>query len=213
MNMFGVPKYTVNIAQVGNGFGDFLINEASTAITVAVGLHVSEFTATRTFSGSFLIICKSLVARDQILAASPIPMADTNLSMHRWTHFARATEVLLTQKVVIEIDGIPEHAWDINTASELLATHALPERVDPLTSTKVDMSTFRLTTWITDPSTIPCMKILHVPDPDISVFNSDIRKKRIMQYPAFFKLHSITEFHTSTPSLKQDRDTHRTSVE
>jgi hypothetical protein len=34
-----------------------------------------------------------------------------------------------------------------------------------------------------------------------------------MQYPVFFKPRSIAEFHTSTPSLKQDRDTHCTSVE
>jgi hypothetical protein len=57
------------------------------------------------------------------------------------------------------------------------------------------------------------MKLLCVLDPDISIFNSDIWKKRIMQYPVSFKLRSIAEFHTSTSSLKQDRDTHRTSVE
>jgi hypothetical protein len=69
------------IALVGNGSSDFPSNEASTAITAAVGLDVSEYTTTRTFSGSFLIVCNFSVARNQILAASPISMAGTNLSM------------------------------------------------------------------------------------------------------------------------------------
>jgi hypothetical protein len=106
---------------------------------------VSEFTATRTFSVSFLIVCNTSVARNQILAASRIPMADTKLSMRLWTRFACATKVVLSQKVVIEMDDIPEHAWDIDTTNKVRAMHAWLERVDPLTSMKADMSTFRLT--------------------------------------------------------------------
>jgi hypothetical protein len=201
------------IALVGNGSSDFPSNEASTAITAAVGLDVSEFTTTRTFSGSFLIVCNFSVARNQILAASPISMAGTNLSMPPWTRFARATQVVLSQKVVIVMDDIPEHTWNIDTTSELLARHGRVERVDSLTSTKADMSTFRLKAWITDPSTISSIKLLCVPELDIPVINSDIVKKRIMQYPIYFNLHSITDFHTSTTSLKQDRDTHHAAVE
>jgi hypothetical protein len=57
------------------------------------------------------------------------------------------------------------------------------------------------------------MKLLRIPEPNIHVINSVIQKKRIMQYPIYFSLRSIADFHTSTPLLKQDRDTHRASVE
>jgi hypothetical protein len=100
-------------------------------------------------------------------------MAYTNLSMRPWTRFAHATKVVLSQKVVIEMDGIPEHEWDIDTANKVLARHAWLERVNPLTSMKADMSTFRLTGWTTDPSIIPSMKLLRVAEPDIPVIHSD----------------------------------------
>jgi hypothetical protein len=176
-------------------------------------LDVLEFTATHTFSGSFLIVCNSLVARNQILAVSPIPMADTNLSMRPWTHFACASEVVLSQKVVIEIDGILEHACDIDTANKLLARHAWLEHVDLLTSTKADMSNFRLTAWTTDPSIISSMKLLRIAESDISVIHSNRgtqlifgklepnhREKRTMQCPIYFNLRSITDYRPRTPS-------------
>jgi hypothetical protein len=97
------------IAQVGNESGDFPSNEALTTITATVGLDVSEFIATHTFSSSFLIVCNSSVPRNQILVASPISMADTNLSLRPWTRFAHAAQVVLPQKVMIEMDDIPEH--------------------------------------------------------------------------------------------------------
>jgi hypothetical protein len=57
-------------------------------------------------------------------------MADTNLSLRPWTRFAHAAQVVLPQKVMIEMDDIPEHVWNIDTASDLLATHAWLVRVD-----------------------------------------------------------------------------------
>ncbi|KAG2588092.1 hypothetical protein PVAP13_5NG204181 [Panicum virgatum] len=72
----------------------------------------------------------------------------------------------LFSKVVIEVDGIPAHAWDLDTASKLLAPQCWLERLDGATSSKSDMSTFKLTAWTKDPASIPAAKNLLIAEPE-----------------------------------------------
>ncbi|CAN6239763.1 unnamed protein product [Urochloa humidicola] len=201
------------IAQVGNASREFTPTAVSHAVAAETGLEDDCYPTIHTFPESFLIICTTQDARDRALAASPVPIAATHLSLRPWTRLVRADSRVLFQRVSIEIDGIPEHAWDIDTASKLLARHAWVERLDPVTVAKTDMSTFKLTAWTDDPFSLPASKTLCIAEPELHVVHSDedmqrifanvepyLRQKSILKYPVHFHLRSIADFRSRTPS-------------
>lgn len=202
------------IAHVTNASGEFPSGDAKTVISVEAGVEVSKFTVTRSYPVSFLVVCASPAGWDRIMAASPIPMADTSLSMRPWTRLARTSDKVLMHKMVVELDGIPEHAWDLDTASKLMARHTWIEKLDPATAAKEDMTTFRLTTWTADPFTLPTTKMLRAAEPEVLVVHSNdelelifgnlppyLCQKRTLQYPIMFHLCSIIDFRPRTPSI------------
>lgn len=115
--------------------------------------------------------------------------------------------------MTLELDGIPAHAWDLDTASKLLAKHAWIERLEVNTATKADMTTFKLTAWTKDPYAIPLSKKLLIAEPEAPVVYSDdemqlifgnlepyLRQKRVLEYPIEFHLRSIADFRPRSPS-------------
>jgi len=163
--------------------------------------------------GSFLVLCSTQLVRDRILAASPIPLASTFLSLRPWTRLVNAEQDMLFYKVEIEVDGIPAHAWDLDTASKLLAPQCWIERQDEATASKSDMSTFKVSAWTKDPASIPAAKTLLIAEPEIQVIHSDpinqhllanvtpyLQQKRVLQYPVDFHLRAIFDFGSRTPS-------------
>ncbi|CAN6333269.1 unnamed protein product [Urochloa humidicola] len=204
------------IAQVGNATTGFTTAEISSAVADAAGLDVASFVVVPTFPESFLVICSSQDARDRVLAASPAPLAATHLSLRPWTRLVRASSTVLYFKVGLELDGIPEHAWDLGTASKLLARHAWVERLEQATASKEDMSTFKLTAWTKDPHAIPASKLLSIVEPELPVVYSDedmqrifgnlepyLRQKIVMDYPINIHLRSIADFRPRTPSSSE----------
>ncbi|CAL5008730.1 unnamed protein product [Urochloa decumbens] len=201
------------IAQVGNASREFSPADVSAALAEATGLNVDCYPAVPSYPDSYLIVCSTQAARDRALSASPAPLAATFLSLRPWTRLVRANSTVLYHKVGIEMDGIPEHAWDLDTASKLLARHAWIERLDPATATKSDMSTFKLTAWTADPLAIPGSKTLCIAEPELRVTYSDddmqrifgnlepyLRQKRILRYPVHIHLRSIADYRSRTPS-------------
>ncbi|CAN6323790.1 unnamed protein product [Urochloa humidicola] len=102
------------IAQVGNASRDFSAIDVSRAVAGAAGLDINVFPAVASFPECFLILCSSQEARDLALGMSPIPLATTFLSLRPWTRLNRASSLVLYHKIGIELDGIPEHAWDLD---------------------------------------------------------------------------------------------------
>ncbi|CAN6245126.1 unnamed protein product [Urochloa humidicola] len=205
------------IARVGNASREFSPADVSAAVAEATGLGVGRFPTFPSYPDSFLIICNTQEARDRALNVSPLPFAATMLSLRPWNRLVRANSTVLYNKVRIEIDGIPEHAWNRDTADKLLAKHAWIECLDPATANKTDLSTFRLTAWTADPLGIPDSKTLCIAEPEQRVVHSDdetarifanvvpyLRQKVVLRYPIHFHLRSITDFSPRTPSTSSD---------
>ncbi|CAN6211041.1 unnamed protein product [Urochloa humidicola] len=133
------------IGQVGNASRAFRASEVTAAVAAATGLGAAAFSVVSTFPTSFLITCNSQDIRDRVLNSNPLPTATTFLSVRPWTRMVRANLKVLYHKVGLELDGIPEHAWDLDTVRKLLARHAWVEKLDRATASKEDMSTFKLT--------------------------------------------------------------------
>ncbi|CAN6360461.1 unnamed protein product [Urochloa humidicola] len=204
------------IARVGNTSREFSAADVSRAVAEATDLDIECFPVTPSFPESFLVICSTQEAHDRALGASPVPLGATFLSLRQWTRLVRAESKTLYQKVGIEVDGIPEHAWSIDTASKLLAKHVWIERLDTATASKEDMSTFKLTAWTKDPLGIPLSKLLCIAEPEPQIIYPDeemqrifanvepyLRQKVILEYPITIHLRSIADFSSGTPSTSE----------
>ncbi|CAL5067956.1 unnamed protein product [Urochloa decumbens] len=201
------------IARVGNASTGFTVDDVSRTVADAAGIDAASFIVVPSYPESFLVICSSQDARDRMLETSPAPLAATHLSLRPWTRLVRASSKVLYYKVGLELDGIPEHAWDLDTASKLLAKHAWIERLDTATASKADMSTFKLTAWTNDPYTIPASKLLSIAEPELPIVYSNedmqwifgnlepyLRQKTVLDYPITIHLRSIADFRPRTPS-------------
>ena len=62
----------------------------------------------------------------------------------QWTRQAQAVHSMLSQRVSLVLEGIPPHAWGRETAEELLGSSCLVGTVAPGTSSRRDLSIFRI---------------------------------------------------------------------
>jgi len=85
-----------------------------------------------------------------LLVICSIPLGATSLALRPWTRLVHADSETMLSKVTIDLDGVPAHAWDLDTASKLLAGSCWIEQLGEATRTKDDMSTFRLMAWTTN---------------------------------------------------------------
>ncbi|XBI00990.1 hypothetical protein VPH35_129875 [Triticum aestivum] len=69
-------------------------------------------------------------------------------------------------QVDLMIEGVPSHAWTIETAAELLGSACLIESLAPETKNREDLSLFKLRAWCVDPEEVPVDKRLWVPEPE-----------------------------------------------
>ncbi|CAN6268811.1 unnamed protein product [Urochloa humidicola] len=203
------------LGMAGNASRDITPAAAAMGIITVTGLHSGDFSLKPFHPENFLVECSSQGARDTILSAGPIPMAGTTMSFRPWKRLANAESETLLSKVTVEIDGIPAHAWDLDTASKLLAPHGWIERVDAASANKTDMSTFRLTAWTKNPAALPTRKKLMIAEPEIPAVYPDrdmqaifgslppyLRQKKMLVYPIDFHLRTIADFgsRSSSPS-------------
>ncbi|CAN6174022.1 unnamed protein product [Urochloa humidicola] len=205
------------IARVGNASREFSPAQISTAVAEAAGLAADHFPTFPTYLESYLIICSTREARDRALGVSPVPIAATMLSLRPWTWLVRANSTVLYKKIGIGLDGIPEHAWDLDTASKLLARHAWIERLDPATANKTDFTTSASLV----PRRRPGSKTLCIAEPEPTVVYPDeemarifanvepyLRQKQVLRYPVHIHLRSIADFssRTTSPSASSPSD-------
>jgi len=133
------------IGQMGNASHDTSGPDVLRFIVGYTGVPEAELAVKPFHLNSFLVQCCTQATRDRVLAASPVPLVSSSLSLRPWTRLVNAEPATSFNKVVIEVDGIPAHAWDLDAASKLLAPQCLIERLDDATSTKADLSTFKVT--------------------------------------------------------------------
>lgn len=76
---------------------------------------------------------------------------------------------MLLFKVIIEMEGIPPHAWNMATTREILGGSCWIECLDASTENKTDLSKFKLTAWTDDPDAIPVSHKLRAVEPEPTV--------------------------------------------
>ncbi|CAN6280350.1 unnamed protein product [Urochloa humidicola] len=109
------------VAYAGNASQDISIAEFAGALLDHLGVSAGDIVIKPFHPENFLVVCNSQAVRDHIFATGNVPVRDTSMFIRQWTRLAHAASSVLYTRVNIELDGIPPHAWSIDTASKLLA--------------------------------------------------------------------------------------------
>lgn len=88
-----------------------------------------------------------------------------SMSIKPWSRLVNAFPGELHHKVQVELQGIPLHAWNATTTSDLLRPWCLLESIDPDTLAQTDLTTLKVTARTTRPEFIPKHRTLVVPEP------------------------------------------------
>jgi hypothetical protein len=150
----GGDRPAVTCAQVGEAL------EARLGIT-AESCSVHPF-----HPEDFIIVLASAELRGRVLARSPLEHEGFSQIVRPWNRLAQATKVNQRRRVQIVMEGVPPHAWERETAEELLGTSCTVEELSPATRSRADMSLFRLSAWVDNLEVIPSVRTLVVPEPE-----------------------------------------------
>ncbi|KAF7035950.1 hypothetical protein CFC21_046727 [Triticum aestivum] len=136
------------------------------------------------------------------VAAPFIEHLGIKLFIKPWLRQAGAASRVMRVQVDIMIEGIPSHAWARDTAAELLGSACLIDSLAPQTTSREDLSLFKLRAWCVDPDDVPAFRKLWVPKPpEVSVDPAARRAsfRQLLEYPAFIHIGRVRDF--SPPEL------------
>lgn len=143
------------VAQAPNGDASIPVEDAHRAMRALQGDHATEFSVKAFYPKNFLFTFYTQAARDRAFAAGSIPVRGRTLVLWQWTRLAHASPSTLLYKVIVEMEGIPPHAWSVATAWQILGSSCWIEKLDPAMESKIDISRFKLTASTDNPDTVP----------------------------------------------------------
>ena len=127
-------------------------------------MNSGDFTLHRYWPEDFLVIFRSAADRQRVLDAPPLPRADMVLRFRRWNRLSTAESEFMRFRVMVEIRGIPSHAWSAVTAQVLLGDACATPELTPTTVARADLRRFQAVVWCSDPDRIPNKAILRIPE-------------------------------------------------
>ncbi|CAL4885499.1 unnamed protein product [Urochloa decumbens] len=199
------------VAQVGNGATNYSPEEARAAIIAAAGVDAEALRVVSFYPESFLITCGTQATRDVILNVN-IPIGNAMLAILPWTRVAHAELKVLRCKVVLELEGIPPHAWSLKTVSTLLAPYCWVEQAEAAAVSKSAMDKFKVTAWTDNPDAIATDVPLFITEDEMPIAYEDPMMQRIFgrlppylrekvfRYTVIIHLKSVADFSSRSPS-------------
>ncbi|RLN41028.1 hypothetical protein C2845_PM01G29020 [Panicum miliaceum] len=177
------------------------------------GVRIDDIIVRPFYPENLIIVCPTQALRDAVLSTGAVPVGGTRLVFRPWTRLAHAASSSLLFKAVLELEGIPPHAWSMDTASNMLTDCCWIERIDSVTVDKTDTSKFRLTAWTNNPNRIPTDVPLSIEEPEVPIVHENsglqptfgrlqpyLRQKKVLTYQVIIYLRSIADFSPRTPS-------------
>jgi len=151
------------------------------AIASRFEIEESSLAIHRLGPASFLLISPDEATATLILGDSrPIHLPFGRLHVMRWSLFLSSSSAsVLPFNVEVELRGIPAHAWELDTAAQLLNNCCLPCGIHPVSDPQREV--FHLAAWCSNPGDIPPTIDLEIPEPE--VVREDARRRRYLVYP------------------------------
>lgn len=128
------------------------------------GMVGSDFTLLRYWPEDFLVIFRNPADLQRVLDAPPLPRADMILRFRRWNRLATADGETMRYRVMLEIRGLPAHAWSAATAQVILGDSCATPELTPITVARADLRRFQTVVWCSDPDLIPNEAVIRIPE-------------------------------------------------
>jgi len=106
------------------------------------------------------------------------------LRFRRWNRLSTAEGESMRYRVLLEIRGIPSHAWSAATAQIILGDAcAIPEPT-PTTVARADLRRFQAAVWCANPDLIPNEAYIRVPEhvDDLGDNNLFLRPEQLLRH-------------------------------
>jgi hypothetical protein len=144
----------------------------------------------------FLVVLASDELKRWVTAGPLLSCHGTELFFRPWTRLAQATKVTMRTKAHLVLEGIPAHAWDREIAEDLVGIACTIEDVAPESTSRSDLSLFRMSVWTDDPDMIPPARTLVIPEPERELAAADRRTRsarETLRYPVLIHIDRIKE--------------------
>lgn len=112
----------------------------------------------------FLPIFHDVATLNLVHQGSPTPREDLTLQFKRWHRLATAEADSMKFRVLVELRGIPSHAWSAAAAWEVLGDFCACPELTPAMIARSDLRRFHAVTWCSDPDLIPNVSFLKIPE-------------------------------------------------
>lgn len=142
-------------AMATDGSRDISTEDTSRALRTMRGVGEGTFIIVPFYPKNFMIHCHSREVWDLLLATLAMPIATMALVLRPWTRLAHAELATMKFKVLIELEGLSPHAWVEDKVAKILAPSCWVHIVDPSSTNKTGLSSFKLAIWTCDPRAIP----------------------------------------------------------
>jgi len=126
------------------------------------GIPGSNFTLHRHWPEDFIVIFRNNDDLLRVLNAPPV--ADMVLRFRRWSRLTMAEHDHMRCRVLLEIRGIPAHAWSAATAQLILGDSCSGPVPTPTTTARADSRRFQAAVWCSDPDLIPNKVVIRIPE-------------------------------------------------
>ncbi|XBI41993.1 hypothetical protein VPH35_126386 [Triticum aestivum] len=99
--------------------------------------------------GEMLLLFDDAAVRDRVLAGrGPLVLGRISLLVAPWSRFQRVSPAKLLYKVRVCLEGVPEHAWDIESVALLFDPSMLIDSIDHEVRREQETGCFRLWVWM-----------------------------------------------------------------
>lgn len=96
-----------------------------------------------------LLIFDEVAVRDEIQRGQgPLVLGRVTFMVAPWSRFHRASPAKMLYKVRVCLEGVPEHAWDVDSVASLFDPSMLIDGVDSEVRREEEIGCFRLWVWM-----------------------------------------------------------------
>lgn len=141
------------------------LSSVTTAICSRFSALDGSFSTHRYWPDDFLVVFRSREGRDAVMAAEVMGGRGFTLHFAPWNKFRQAVGRSPPFRVHLELEGIPPHAWSVETAVAVIDSSCKVERLGSETASRADMGRFRVFAWTVDPCLVPREKVLEIAEP------------------------------------------------
>lgn len=141
----------------------------------------------------FPVVFASAKVKNRVAVCPLAEFQGDRLIFRPWNRQSQAVHLVFGFKVWLEIEGIPTHAWDRFVVKELLGSSCKVDEVVPETSSRSDLSSFKITAWTANLQDIPSLRWLAVPEPGMEAPPALLQYKVLIHIDMFMDLREAGE--------------------